>query len=141
MISSSLTIINTQCRQTFEEEMTINFTRMLVITVAAVTLAACHSKKKQEEQEFIPPGYYVTRAEAQTRADRLNADLANSIAKEKAAGVAAKNLPCGHYKVISKRNTDGVEFWRPQFDRTGCTGRSAFPSLPTLFISFGGKTP
>lgn len=118
----------------------MNFTRSFMIALVVLTLAACHSKKKQE-QEFIPPGYYVTRAEAQTRANRLNADLANSRAKEKAAGVADKDLPCGHYKVASKRNTDGVEFWRPQFDTTGCAGRSAFPSLPTLFISFGGKTP
>lgn len=119
----------------------MTLTRTFVIALAVLTVAACHSKKKQEEQEFIPPGYYVTRAEAQSRADRLNADLENSRAKEKAAGVADKDLPCGHYKVVSKRNTDGVEFWRPQFDTTGCAGRSAFPRLPSLLIPFGGKTP
>lgn len=119
----------------------MDFTRSFVIALAVLALAACHSKKKQEEQEFIPPGYYVTRAEAQTQADRLNADLANSRAKEKAAGVADKNLPCGLYKLVSKRNTDGVEFWRPELDTTGCAGRSAFPNLPSLLISFGGKTP
>lgn len=119
----------------------MNFTRSFVIALAVLTLAGCHSKKKQEEHEFIPPGYYVTRAEAQTQADRLNSDLANSRRKEKAAGVTDKNLPCGHYKLVSKHNTDGVEFWRPQLDTTGCAGRSAFPSLPSLFISVGGKTP
>lgn len=105
--------------------------------MAALTLVACHSKKQQQQQqqEFIPPGYYTTRAKAQAYTDRLNADLANS---RKAAGVPDKHLPCGRYKVVSKRNTNGVEFWRPALDTTGCAGRSSFPSLPSLFIPFGG---
>lgn len=110
----------------------MNISLKLVIVAAMISMAACHSKK-QKEQEFIPPGYYSTRAEAQAFADRLNADLAHSKAKEKAQGVAEKNLPCGHYKVVSTRNSDGKEFWAPQLDTSGCKPRSPFPPLPALY--------
>jgi hypothetical protein len=111
----------------------MSVSRKLVIVAAMISMAACHSKK-EKEQEFIPPGYYSTRAEAQAFADRLNADLAKSKAKEKVQGVAEKNLPCGHYKVVSTRNSDGKEFWAPQLDTTGCKPRSPFPPLPVLYL-------
>jgi hypothetical protein len=112
--------------------MKMNVSRTLLIVAAVSSMAACHSKR-QKQQEFIPPGYYSTRAEAQAFADRLNADLAQARAKEKAEGVAEKNLPCGQYKLVSTRNSDGKEFWAPQLDKGGCKARGAFPPLPTLF--------
>ena len=111
----------------------MNVSRTLLIVAAMGSMAACHSKK-QKEQEFIPLGYYATRAEAQAFANRLNADLVHLRAKEKAQGVTEKNLPCGHYKVVSTRNSDGKEFWAPQLDNTGCRPRSPFPPLPTLLL-------
>jgi hypothetical protein len=111
----------------------MNVSRRLVIAIAVLLAPACHYKK-HPEQEFIPPGYYATRREAQAFADRLNADLAKAKAKEKAQGVAEKNLPCGHYKVVSTRNSDGKEFWAPQLDTTGCKPRSPFPPLPAQYL-------
>jgi hypothetical protein len=113
--------------------MTMNAFRTLLIVAAMSSMAACHSKK-QKEQEFIPPGYYATRTEAQVFANRLNADRAKSRAQEKATGVAKKDLPCGHYKLVSTRNSDGREFWAPQLDTTGCKARTPFPPLPALFL-------
>jgi hypothetical protein len=116
----------------------MNVRRVLLVVAAVSSIAACHSKK-QKPQEFIPPGYYSTRAEAQALANSLNADLAKLKAKEKAEGVPEKSLPCGRYKLVSTRNSDGKKFWAPQLDTTGCKARSPFPPLPTLFP--GGNQP
>ena len=117
----------------------MNFTRMLVITVAAVTLAACHSKKQEQENVFIPPGYYLTRTEAQDFANRANADLARTRAKEKAEGVQEKDLPCGQYRLVSTRNSDGRVFWGAKMDATGCSRKDTLPSF--LSPQTGGKKP
>jgi hypothetical protein len=109
----------------------MNFTRTLVIATAALMLAACHSKKQQQETVFIPPGYYLTRAEAQDFANRANADLARTRAKNKASGVQANALSCGTYKVVSTRNSDGKEFWGARFDATGCSHLPVFPRFLT----------
>jgi hypothetical protein len=109
------------------------FCRALLTVAVTISITACHSKNRKE-QEFIPPGYYSTRDQAQAFANSLNADLAKLKAKEKAQGVAEKNLPCGHYKLISTRNRDGKDFWAPQLDTTGCKPRSPFPPLPALYL-------
>lgn len=117
----------------------MNFTRSLVIALAVLSLAACHSKKKQEEQEFIPPGYYLTRAEAQDFANRANADLAKTRAKERAEGIQEKDLPCGQYQLVSTRNSDGKVFWGARMDTTGCSNKPALPGF--LSPQTGGKKP
>lgn len=117
----------------------MNFTRTLAIALAALTLAACHSKKQQQEQEFIPPGYYLTRAEAQAFANRANGDLAKTRAKEKAEGVQDKDLPCGQYRLVTTHNSDGTEFWGAQMDATGCSNKPGFPNAPSP--EAGGKKP
>lgn len=117
----------------------MNSTRIFVIVLAVLAVAACHSKRKQDEQEFIPPGYYLTRAEAQDFANRANADLARTRAKEKAEGVQEKDLPCGQYRLVSTRNTDGRVFWGARMDATGCSRKEALPSF--LTPQTGGKKP
>lgn len=103
-----------------------------------IPLAACHSKK-QQQQEFIPLGYYETRLEAQDFANRANADLAKTRAENKADGVQPNALSCGQYKVVSTRNSDGKEFWGARLDTTGCSGKPAFPRFSSP--KTGGKNP
>ncbi|HEV2500718.1 MAG TPA: hypothetical protein VGY31_14165 [Terriglobia bacterium] len=103
-----------------------------------IPLAACHSKK-QQQQEFIPLGYYETRAEAQDFANSANADLAKTREQEKSEGVKDKDLPCGRYRIVTTRNSDGKEFWGAQMDATGCSGKPASPNF--LSPQTGGKNP
>jgi hypothetical protein len=117
----------------------MNFTRTLVIATAALMLASCHSKKQQQENVFIPPGYYLTRAAAQDFANRANADLARTRAKEKAEGVQDKDLPCGQYRLVSTRNSEGRVFWGARMDAIGCSRKEALPSF--LTPQTGGKKP
>lgn len=113
-------------------------TRMLVIALLALALPACHSKKHQEEQEFIPPGYYETRAEAQDFANRANADLSKTRAEERAAGVKPQDMPCGQYRLVTTHNTEGKVFWGARMDTTGCQGTRAPHSTPS---TTGGRKP
>lgn len=117
----------------------MNSTRTLAITVAALTLAACHSKKQQQQNVFIPPGYYLTRAEAQDFANRANADLAKTRTENQAHGVQPNALSCGTYKVVSTRNTDGKQFWGARLDTSGCSNRPTFPRFSSP--QTGGKKP
>lgn len=114
-------------------------TRTFVIALAVLSLSACHSKKKQEEQEFIPPGYYLTRAEAQNFANKANADLAKTRAENKTAGVQSNALSCGEYKVVSTQNSDGKVFWGARMDTTGCSNKPVLPRFSTP--QTGGKKP
>jgi hypothetical protein len=132
-------MLSTPCRQISEEEQTMNITRTLVIATAALMPAACHSKKQQQENVFIPPGYYLTRAEVQDFAHRANADLARTRAKEKAEGVQAKDRPCGQYRLVSTRNSEGRVFWGARMDASGCSRKEALPHF--LTPQTGGKKP
>lgn len=105
----------------------MKLTRTLAVTAALLTLAACHSKKQQQETVLIPPGCYLTRDEAQDFANRANADLAGTRAENEANGVQANALSCGTYKVVSTRNSDGREFWGTRLDTTGCSSQATFP--------------
>jgi hypothetical protein len=112
----------------------------VAIFAAFCLLSACHSKK-QSQTEIPPVGYYATRAEAQTFADRLNDDVAKSRAKEKAEGVRAVDLPCAHYVVRSRKDSDGHPWWGIRRDTSGCLpGHTDFPN-PLAQPATGGKQP
>ena len=100
-----------------------------LVFILASTLGCGH--KEPPETEFIPPGTFKTRAEAQAFADRENADMASVRADEKAKGVAEKALPCGRYVVVSVRNSDAREFWGTRQDTTGCPDQVPAYNFPT----------
>ena len=110
-----------------------------VITILFVLCAtsAC-ARKKQEAIEFVPPGTYKTRAEAQDFADRENADQASVRNDEKSKGVSEQALPCGKYVVVSIRNSDGREFWGTRQDETGCPDQIPAYNFPTQPQTKGG---
>ena len=110
-----------------------------VITILFVLCAtsAC-GRKKQEGFEFIPPGTYKTRAEAQDFADRENANQACVRNDEKSKGVSEQALPCGKYVVVSVRNSDGREFWGTRQDKTGCPDQVPAYNFPTQPQTKGG---
>ena len=113
-----------------------------VITILFVLCAtsAC-GRKKQEGFEFIPPGTYKTRAEAQDFADRENANQASVRNDEKSKGVSEQALPCGKYVVVSVRNSDGREFWGTRQDKTGCPDQVPAYNFPTQPQTKGGTNP
>ena len=113
-----------------------------VITILSVLCAtsAC-GRKKQEGFEFIPPGTYKTRAEAQDFADRENANQASVRNDEKSKGVNEQALPCGKYVVVSVRNSDGREFWGTRQDKTGCPDQVPAYNFPTQPQTKGGTNP
>jgi len=113
-----------------------------VITILFVLCAtsAC-GRKKQEGFEFIPPGTYKTRAEAQDFADRENANQAAVRNDEKSKGVSDQALPCGKYVVVSVRNSDGREFWGTRLDKTGCPDQVPAYNFPTQPQNKGGANP
>ncbi len=108
------------------------------ILVLAGTLAC--GGKKQPEAEFIPPGTYKTRAEAQNFADRENANLVSVRNDEKSKGVSEQALPCGKYIVVSVRNSDGREFWGTSEDSTGCPDQVPAYNFPTQSQTKSGGT-
>ena len=95
-------------------------TKSLIVTLLMLTATLACERKKQQEIEFVPPGTYKTRAEAQAFADRENADMASVRADEKAKGMSEQALPCGKYVVGCVRNSDGREFWGTKRDTAGC---------------------
>jgi hypothetical protein len=113
-----------------------------VITILFVLTAtsAC-GRKKQETIEFVPPGTYTTRAEAQSFADRQNANMASVRTDEKSKGVSDEALPCGKYVVFSIRNSDGREFWGTRQDKTGCPDQIPAFNFPTQPQTKGGTKP
>ena len=113
-----------------------------VITILFVLCAtsAC-GRKEQEGFEFIPPGTYKTRAEAQDFADRENANQASVLNDEKSKGVNEQALPCGKYVVVSVRNSDGREFWGTRQDKTGCPDQVPAYNFPTQPQTKGGTNP
>jgi len=115
---------------------------VFVITILFVLCAtsAC-GRKEQEGSEFIPPGTYKTRAEAQDFADRQNANMASVRADEKSKGVSEQALPCGKYVVVSIRNSDGREFWGTHQDKTGCPDQIPAFNFPTQPQNKGGTNP
>ena len=105
-------------------------TSLMLIALVLAALLACEGNKKQEI-EFVPPGTYKTRTEAQAFADRQNADMASVLADEKAKGASEQALPCGKYVVVSVRNSDGREFWGTKRDTTGCPDQVPSYNFPT----------
>ena len=115
-------------------------TRVITILLVLTATSAC-GRKKQETIEFVPPGTYTTRAEAQGFADRQNANMASVRADEKSKGVSEQALPCGKYVVVSIRNSDGREFWGTHQDKTGCPDQIPAFNFPTQPQTKGGLRP
>lgn len=115
----------------------MNRYKVLILIPALFLLSACHSKE-QQVQQTPPLGYYATRAEAQTFADKASADLAKSRAEEESEGVPEKELPCGHYVVTTTKDANGHEWWRVKLDKTGCPASRTLPN-PLALPENGGK--
>ena len=115
-------------------------TYVITILFAVIATSAC-GRKKQETIEFVPPGTYKTRTEAQAFADRENANLASVRNDEKSKGVSEQALPCGKYVVVSVRNSDGREFWGTREDKTGCPDQVPAYNFPTQPQTKGGTKP
>ena len=105
--------------------------RCLVTILFVLCAASACERKKPRGVEFVPPGTFKTRAEAQDLADRENANLASVRDDEKSKGVAEQALPCGKYVVVSLRNSDGREFWGTREDKTGCPDQVPAYNFPT----------
>ena len=111
--------------------------KVLLLIPALFFLPACHSRNRQAEE--IPPlGYYPSRADAQSFANRATADLAKSRAEEKADGVPRNELPCGHYVVTSTKDANGHQWWGVKLDKAGCPKSRSLPN-PMALPENGGK--
>jgi len=115
-------------------------TCVITIFIALVATWGC-GRKQKETIEFVPPGTYKTRAEAQDFADRENANLVSVRNEEKSKGVSEQALPCGKYVVVSIRNSDGREFWGTRQDKTGCPDQIPAFNFPTQSPTKGGTKP
>ncbi len=100
----------------------------ILIAFALTLLLAMARRNKKKPDEFAPPGYFPTEAEAQHLADLGNADLERLRASDKAARVRGEDLPCGHYKVVSNRSADGHLWWTAKREMTGCPGADTWPA-------------
>ncbi len=105
-------------------------TKSFIATALLFTATFACERKKKQEIEFVPPGTYKTRAEAQAFADRENVDMASVRADEKAKGVSEQALPCGKYVVVSIRNSDGRDFWGTKRDTAGCPDQAPSYNFP-----------
>jgi hypothetical protein len=86
------------------------------VLMLAVALAACSTKKEEEPEVVVPPGFCKTEAECQPMADRQNTYQEELRQKLVAQGVHEQYLPCGKYKTTKAPNG----FWQVTRDTTGC---------------------
>lgn len=84
--------------------------------ILAVTLAACSTKKEEEPEVVVPPGFCKIEAECQPMADRQNTYQEELRQKLVAQGVHEQYLPCGKYKTTKAPNG----FWQVSRDTAGC---------------------
>jgi hypothetical protein len=89
---------------------------LTAVLILAVTLAACSTKKEEEPEVVVPPGFCKTEAECQPTADRQNQTQEQLRRDLMAQGVHEQYLPCGKYKTTRAANA----FWQVTRDTAGC---------------------